>query len=134
MTNYIVSEFYSSDVDTRSFKAEYELFRHHSDFHACSSVIEVLKLLHSKQLVSAYPNIACLYRICNTIPVTTASTERSFSKLKLIKTALRSTMSEARLSYLLILSIERELANQVNYDAVIDAFANRNPRRLSLSS
>ncbi len=45
-----------------------------------------------------------------TIPVTVASAERSFSKLKLIKNYFRSTMSQEKLSTLSILSIENELA------------------------
>ena len=108
------------------------IFWHHSEFHNCTSVIEVLRLQHSKQLTSAYSNVVSLYRICSTLAVTTASTERSFSKLKLIKTALRSTMSEVCLSTLLLLSIERELTSQINYDTVIDAFASKNHQRLSL--
>ena len=42
-----------------------------------------------------------------TICVSVASCERSFSKLKLIKSYLRSTMAQARLSSLAILSIEK---------------------------
>ncbi|KAM4108034.1 hypothetical protein ACB094_03G014700 [Castanea mollissima] len=48
-------------------------------------------------------------RILLTISVTVASAERSFSKLKLIKSYLRSTMSQERLSGLAILSIEKEM-------------------------
>ncbi|KAL4629214.1 hypothetical protein ACB092_05G292000 [Castanea dentata] len=48
-------------------------------------------------------------RILLTIPVTVASAERSFSKLKLIKSYLRSTMSQERLSGLTILLIEKEI-------------------------
>ena len=43
-----------------------------------------------------------------------------------------ATTSEVCLSSLLLLSIERELTRQINYDAVIDAFASKNHRRLSL--
>jgi len=40
--------------------------------------------------------------------VSVASVERSFSKLKIIKTYLRSTMSQERLDESVLLSIEKE--------------------------
>ena len=83
-----LGKFYMSDLDSISLNAEFELFRHHSEIHAYKSIPEVLRLLHHKQLASAYPNVTCLYRICLTLPVTTATTERSFSKLKLLNTVL----------------------------------------------
>jgi len=43
-----------------------------------------------------------------TIPISIASAERSFSKLKLIKSYLRSTMSQQRLKELALLSIEKD--------------------------
>jgi len=56
-----------------------------------------------------------------TIPVTSASAERSFSKLKLIKIYLRNTMTQNRLSGLAMLSIENEIASELNFDSIIDA-------------
>ena len=47
-----------------------------------------------------YPNLHALFRIALTLPITSCESERSFSQLKLIKTARRSTMSELRLSSL----------------------------------
>ncbi|CAF3377696.1 unnamed protein product, partial [Rotaria sp. Silwood2] len=45
-----------------------------------------------------FPNIKVLLQIYATLPVTTATGERSFSTLKLVKSYLRSTMSESRLN------------------------------------
>jgi hypothetical protein len=42
------------------------------------------------------------------IPVKVASAENSFSKLKLIKSYLRSTLSQKRLNELAIISIEKK--------------------------
>ena len=51
-----------------------------------------------------------LLRTALTIAVNTAQCERAFSTLKRVKSYLRSTMNEQRLSDLAILSIERELS------------------------
>ncbi|KAF7642593.1 hypothetical protein LDENG_00255250 [Lucifuga dentata] len=57
------------------------------------------------------------------ICVSVASCERSFSKLKLIKNYLLSTMGQSRLSSLVILSIESELVKYIDFDEVIHKFA-----------
>ena len=66
-----------------------------------------------------------------TTGISAASCERSFSKLKLIKNYLRSTISDARLTNLAILSIERELADEIDFD-VISEFAARKARKIRL--
>lgn len=57
----------------------------------------VLNALSVSEKLGTYPVISTLFRIFATLPVTTATGERSFSALKLIKTFLRSTMTEQRL-------------------------------------
>jgi len=57
-----------------------------------------------------------------TISVSIASVERSFSKLKLIKSYLRSIMSQQKLNRLNLLSIEKNILNKINYDNLIDNF------------
>ena len=64
--------------------------------------------------------------------VSVASCERSFCKLKLNKNYLRSTMSDARLTNLGILSIERELADEIDFDDVISEFSVRKARKICL--
>ena len=54
------------------------------------SAPEILKFVMD---ADCYPNILVAYQILLTVPMTVASAERSFSKLKLLKNYLRSTMS-----------------------------------------
>ena len=67
----------------------------------------LIEILNQIKRLDSFPNAYIAYRIMLTIPATVASAERSFSKLKIIKSNLRSTMSQERLSGLAILSIEK---------------------------
>ncbi|XP_021726482.1 zinc finger MYM-type protein 1-like [Chenopodium quinoa] len=79
--------------------------------------------------VDCFPNASIAYRILLTMPVTVASTERSFSKLKLLKTYLRSSMSQERLNGLATLCIERTMLEHIDVETIINDFASRNARR-----
>ena len=85
----------------------------------------------SKEGRSAFSLLSKLVQAALTVPVSSASAERSFSALKRIKTYLRSTMNEDRLSHLAIISIERKLSKEIDYDKVIDKFASTT-RRITL--
>lgn len=71
-------------------------------------------------------NVLLLYL---TIPVTTSTSERSFSKLKIIKNYLRTTMTEERLCGLAILSIEADEASKLEVKEIIRSFADAKARR-----
>lgn len=92
----------------------------------------LLQQIYAHDLQDAFPNICVALRIYSTLPTTSASWERSFSKLKLIKNYLRSSMSQERLSSLAILAIENRIAHELNYDKVIDLFAEQKARRVKL--
>ncbi|KAF7661240.1 hypothetical protein LDENG_00266520 [Lucifuga dentata] len=77
-----------------------------------------------------------LFKLCKiaaALPVSTASCERSFSTLKLVKTHLQSTMADERLSNLGVLSIESRRAKALNMNDFVDIFArNHNNHRINL--
>ena len=89
---------------------------------------DFLNYLLKTRLLELYPNVYIALRILLTCPVTVASAERSFSKLKLIKTFNRTSMTDSRLSSLAMLSIENDCARSLDYDNVITAFANKKVR------
>ncbi|ESO05544.1 hypothetical protein HELRODRAFT_77462, partial [Helobdella robusta] len=71
-------------------------------------------------------------RIFCTLPVTVSEAERSFSLLSRVKNFLRSTMSEERLTSLGMLPLENDLARSLNFDDVVDDFANKKSRKVHL--
>jgi hypothetical protein len=66
-----------------------------------------------------------------TIHVTVAFAEKSFSKLKLIKSYLRSTMSQERLNGLDILLIEKKMLENLEYKNLIKNVASQKARRIN---
>jgi len=62
----------------------------------------------------AFYELNRLLQIACTMPVTSVASERSFSCLKLIKTHLRTTMLDERLSSLAVLSIYSERVNELD--------------------
>ena len=74
----------------------------------------------------------CLYKlllIAVTIPVTSASCQRSFLKMKLVKTFLRNSMTNEKLSNIALLSIESKIAESIDLDSFVDEFHSRHKNR-----
>lgn len=88
-----------------------------------------IQIMEFVKKMDMFPNVLVAYKIMLTVPITVASAERSFSKLKLLKTYLRSTMTEERLNGLAILCIESQFLQSIDYSKIIDIFASKNARR-----
>ena len=86
-------------------------------------------LLHSPKL--HFSSQVLLLILC-ILPVTFCSAERSFSGLKRIKTPLRSTMGNERLSFLALLHVHRDI--DINVEDIIDEFNRCHARRLQLAT
>lgn len=85
-----------------------------------SSSMEVYQ--HILKLQTAFPTLTKLLQIALTLAVSSAQCERSFSALKRIKTYLRTTMTDQRLSDVSILSIERDLSGKICFNEVMEQF------------
>ena len=91
--------------------------------------VEILKFLKRHD---CFPNASIAYRVLLTIPVTVASAERSFSKLKLLKSYLRSTMTQQRLNDLATIALESGLLEKIDYEHIIEDFISKNTTRMML--
>ncbi|XP_048514949.1 zinc finger MYM-type protein 1-like [Athalia rosae] len=95
------------------------------------SPIEVLNYLVKNDLLSIVSNVVIALRTLLSLPVSVASRERSFSKLKFFLNYLRSTMSQERLVGLATISIESELCDLIDYQELIADFAKVKARKIS---
>lgn len=86
-------------------------------------------IIQNSCTASNFPDVCTALVLFLTLPVTVSTSERSFSKLKIIKTFLRNSMTEIRLSDLAMLSIEHGKAQKINIDEVVDEFAKQNTFR-----
>ena len=72
------------------------------------------------------PSVHNLLRLYLTVPVTSATSERTFSTLKCVLTSLHSSMTEKYLNYCLILYIHKDLTDALDIKSPAEEFASRN--------
>lgn len=131
-------QIYEDDFEIESFKKEIgflpsavEPFL--EDFAmADTTPLQILDVLVKFGLKQQFRNIVTALTIFLTLPVSVASNERAFSKLKIVKGYRRSTMGQSRLSDLSILSIEHEHVKNMSFEGVIDKFASMKCRQVSI--
>lgn len=104
MLNLSVSKFYW--IEEEKILTELKVF-HASYSFPKGNVQEMLKCLKDNDIESVFSSLSQLLKIYATLPVSTSTVEWSFSKLKLVKSNLRSLCNEERLFDLLLLFIER---------------------------
>ena len=102
--------------------AELEMWQHTTEDHLCQL------LTHTNTM---FTNIHTIFSVLLTMPVSTATAERSFSCLRRLKTYLRSTTNETRLSSLALMNIHHDIP--INSDNVLSDFDSCGIRRLPLS-
>ena len=123
------------DIDPEDTESEWKLFRQLMHLHhKKSSLQQVLSaLLTNTSLASTFPNLAKLAAILIVLPVTTATVERTFSSMKLIKTRLRNRMGESTLEHTMRICIEGpdRLSNET-LEEVIDHYKHSKQRRIML--
>jgi len=93
---------------------------------------DVVKFLQDNPEISdLVPEYKKLLRVLLTIPATSCTNERSFSRLKLLKTYLRSTMLQKRLNNLSILYTYQDLVDNIDMEKLMDVFIKKTNIRAS---
>jgi hypothetical protein len=76
-----------------------------------------------------YPLVYRLLKLALVLPVATATVERCFSAMRLVKTYLRNGLSDDALKYNVICYVEKGKMRKVTNDLVIDRFEAMKDRR-----
>ena len=93
---------------------------------------QLQELVTNDMMGAMYPNLKSLGTVCLTMPVTTASVEPSFSKMKIIKSRLRNRLSDISLSHLMKVAIESpEHLSDSDLEKIVNIW-NRKPRKIAV--
>ena len=79
-----------------------------------------------------YGNTIQLMKIALMLPLASCRAERAFSKLKIIKSRLRSTMNQEQLQSLMFMSIESDRMEGLDTEKLVQDFVDISPRRMNL--
>lgn len=119
-----------TDINGIDLCDEIKTLKLHLKPDSLSNPQSVLQYIFENQLLATFPNISIALRILLTLPVSVASGERTFSKLKIIKNYLRSTMVQDRLNDLAIIAIESEILDSLKIEQTVSEFAENKARKI----
>ncbi|XP_057803145.1 uncharacterized protein LOC131018439 [Salvia miltiorrhiza] len=135
----LVEKYYPADFSSQDklhLKYQLELYeldiRKSAHFQHVETLPELCQLLSKTGKSAIYYLVDRLIRLILTLPVSTATSERAFSAMKIVKTSLRNKMEDDFLSSSLIMFIEREIAQSFDVDSIIDEFDLMKTRRSQL--
>ena len=94
--------------------------------------IELLMFLNLKnnELSETFTNVEIALRIYLTMMVNNCTGERSFSKLKRVKSVSRSTMGQTRLSALSRMSMKSDILRSLDFSKLANDFASAKARKV----
>lgn len=119
-------EFYGFQGEETHLQTELRVF--HATYQCPNRTAKtMLDVFKEFDACTVFPTLFQLIKTYATLPVSTATVERGFSKLKLVKTRLRNICGQERLSDLLLLAIEREVP--IDNNEVLKIFIEMVPNR-----
>ena len=129
----IVMHFYGDDFNYSLLKSQFQLLHgqvQQSSHQTVSLATELLlKLGRSSSLLSEVVKLVSLILV---MPATNATSERSFSALRRVKTYLRSSMNQSGLNHLMIFHVHKEFTDNLDLIACANDFVAGNEHRLRL--
>ena len=91
--------------------------------------LRLYRLIVADNMETVFPNTVILFQIYLSLMISNCSGERSFSKLKLLKSQVRSCMVQKRLNNLALLNMEHKLLRNISLSSLINDFAIKKSRK-----
>ena len=106
---------------------------HNNDlFLELQGVSELAERLVNTRKHEIYPLVNLLVKLVLTLPVATATVERSFSAMKYIKNELRNRMEDQWMNDCLVVYIEEDVACSIDNETIMQRFQNMKTLRRQL--
>ncbi|CAN6694897.1 unnamed protein product [Malus baccata var. baccata] len=103
--------------------------RSDNDFSQLRGINELAKKMVEKGLHRTFAYVYLLVQLALVLPVATASVERAFSAMNIIKGPLRNKMGDQWLSDSLVVYIEKDVFSCIGNEAIMEHFQTMKPRR-----
>jgi hypothetical protein len=131
-----LAKFYPDDFNHKDMVTlEHELalyidnLLHDTRFASLDSIGDLAKLMIDTRKHLSYPLVFRLLKLALTLPVATATVERCFSAMKIVKSALRNKIGDDFLSHSLICYVEKGLMETITNEVIVDRFHKMKDRR-----
>ena len=95
---------------------------------------EVAKKMVEVGINNVFPLVYRLIELVLVLPVATATVERAFSAMNIIKTVLHNKMGDEFLTDCLVCYIEKDVFRSIDNEAIMQRFQNMKTRRVDLPS
>jgi len=121
---YYPLDFSKQEKINLGFQLKYFELNVHNDLklYNLSSVVELCQGLAKTRKSKTYYLIDRLIRFVLTLPVSSATTKRAFSAIKILKTRLCNKIDDRFLANSLVVYIEKEIAESFNLYSILDDF------------
>lgn len=126
-----VLEFYKDDFDEDNLRAQLQSFKSmfkKKDNLVFGDIIDYFKKLEP-QILSLLSEVCKIVKLILVLPASNAESERSFSKMKLVKDRLRSTMNAKKLNHFMIVAHNKDIFDNLDFEEIADEFISRTDRR-----
>ncbi|KAH7688385.1 Ribonuclease H-like protein [Dioscorea alata] len=134
-----LAQIYSDDFSTFDYlilKEQLRIYIHdvrrNSDFSSCHDVASLAVKMVQTDKHLTFPLVYRLIELALILPVATATVERAFSAMNIIKTDLRNKIGNEWLNNMMVCYIEREMFAKIDEETILQCFQNMQNRRIQL--